>query len=96
MYPQLKETKQVKIKEKLEKQPELVAFIILKDSVCSRCHREMWKGSFLFMEADQPLCMKCAGFDHLLFLPSGDAQVTRKVRKKCALKAEPDVRHSKG
>lgn len=33
------------------------------------------------MEADQPLCMKCAGFDNLLFLPSGDAQLTRRVRK---------------
>jgi hypothetical protein len=65
--PQLKEKKLEKLKEKLEKPPELVAFIILKESVCSRCHKELDKGSFLFMEADQPLCMKCAGFDHLLF-----------------------------
>jgi len=33
------------------------------------------------MEEDQPLWLKCAGFDHLLFLLSGDAQVTSRVRK---------------
>lgn len=79
--PLLGERKQGKLKEKLEKPPELVAFIIIKDRQCSLCQKDLGKGSFLFMEADQPLCMKCAGFDHLVFLPSGDAQLTRKAKK---------------
>ncbi len=79
--PLLGEKKQEKLKGKLEKPPELVAFIILTDRQCSKCQKNLGKGSFLFMEADQPLCIKCAGFDHLVFLPSGNSQLTRKVKK---------------
>ena len=79
--PLLGEKKQEKLKEKLEKLPDLVAFIIIKDRKCSQCQKDLGKGSFLFMETDQPLCMECAGFGHLVFLPSGDAGLTRKAKK---------------
>lgn len=80
VYPLLAERKQEKLKEKLEKPPELVAFIVITDRQCSRCQKDLGKGSFFFMEADQPLCMKCAGFDHLVLLPSGDAQ-SQKIQR---------------
>lgn len=35
----------------------------------------------LLMEADQPLCMKCAGFRDFVFLPAGDPLLTRRARK---------------
>jgi hypothetical protein len=39
------------------------------------------------MEADRPLCLKCADLDHLLYLPSGDATLTRRARKYSKLSA---------
>lgn len=41
----------------------------------------MPKGGFIFMEADQPLCLSCAGFAELVFLLRGNAKLTRYARK---------------
>jgi hypothetical protein len=79
--PVLSEKKQQRLKEKLDKAPELVVFITISDSQCSQCKKELSKGNFLFMEVDQPLCLSCAGFDELVFLPRGDAKLTRYAKK---------------
>jgi hypothetical protein len=60
---------------------ELVVFSILRESRCKECNKELWKGNFLFMEADRPLCLSCADLDHLTYLPSGDAALTRRAKK---------------
>lgn len=39
------------------------------------------------MEDAGPLCMRCADLDHLVFLPSGDAALTRRARKRSRLSA---------
>jgi len=44
-------------------------------------------GSFLFMEDAGPLCMGCADLDHLIFLPAGDAALSRRARKASRLAA---------
>ena len=73
----------------LEKQKsgEIVVFSILKPSACSDCGTELHKSSFLRMENQKPLCMECADLDHLVFLPSGDAALTRRSRKYSSLSA---------
>ena len=60
---------------------DLVVFSIVRDSECSECLRELWKGSLLSMEKGAPLCMECADLDHLVWLPSGDAALTRRAKK---------------
>lgn len=60
---------------------DIVVFSILRDSTCAECGAELWKGSFLKMEKDRPLCLECADLDHLFFLPSGDTALTRRSRK---------------
>jgi len=60
---------------------DIIIFSILRDSKCSECGVELWKGSFLKMEKDRPLCLECADLDHLVFLPSGDTALTRRSRK---------------
>ena len=60
---------------------DLVVFSIVRDSTCSECKRELWKGSLLSMEKGAPLCMECADLDHLVWLPSGDAALTRRAKK---------------
>lgn len=39
------------------------------------------------MEAANPLCLSCAKLDHLIFLPRGDAAVTRRAREYSPLSA---------
>ena len=70
-----------------EKRSELVVFDILRDSKCSECGKELRKGDFLFLEDERALCLSCADLDHLVYLPSGDAALTRRARKHSALAA---------
>ncbi len=78
--PKLTENKQKRLKEKWEKSPEVITYMIVKESRCSQCKKEMSQGSLLTMEADQPLCLSCANLDHLEFLPSGDSLLTRRAK----------------
>ena len=39
------------------------------------------------MEADRPLCLSCADLDHLIYLPRGDAALTRRAKTYSALSA---------
>jgi hypothetical protein len=41
----------------------------------------------LVMERGEPLCLTCADLDHLVFLPRGDAALTRRARKASGLAA---------
>ncbi|MBI3307634.1 MAG: hypothetical protein HYZ84_07510 [Candidatus Omnitrophica bacterium] len=77
LSPELSEKKQARLQEKLNQTPELVVFWTRQDSECLKCKIELGSGSFLFMDQDQPFCMKCSGFDDLIYLPAGDAKVSR-------------------
>lgn len=73
---------------KLKKPADLVVFQTVSDSViCSECGSEIHKDDLLFMEKKQPFCLGCADLDHLEFLPSGDATLTRRARKHSRLNA---------
>ena len=48
---------------------ELVVFAILRDSKCTGCGKELRKGDLLLMEGENPLCLSCADFDHLVTFP---------------------------
>jgi hypothetical protein len=85
--PELSAKKREKLREKLSQPPELVVFNILRDSKCAECAADLPARSFLFMEADRPLCLDCADLNHLVYLPSGDATITRRARKYSALSA---------
>jgi hypothetical protein len=77
----LSEKKQQRLKDKLERSPELIVYLTVSDSQCAQCKKELFRGSFLFMEAAQPLCVHCTKLDHLVFLPSGNAKLTRQAKK---------------
>jgi len=79
--PLLSEKKQEKLKEKLEKPPELVAFFIKKPSQCFQCKEELGKGNIVYVEGEQGLCLACAGFADLEYLHRGDASLTRLAKK---------------
>lgn len=66
---------------------ELVVFWIIRDSVCGECGDELGKGRFLRLEAERPLCLRCADLDHLVFLARGDAALTRRASRYSTLRA---------
>jgi hypothetical protein len=66
---------------------EIVVFSVIRDSKCTECGAELWKGSLLRLEGEKALCVGCADLDRLEFLPSGDAAVTRRACKYSKLKA---------
>ncbi|TET47789.1 DUF2293 domain-containing protein [candidate division TA06 bacterium] len=66
---------------------DIIVFIVKRDSECSECSEELLSGSFLRVENDKPLCLSCADLDHLEYLPSGDACLTRRSTKYTKIRA---------
>jgi hypothetical protein len=84
----LSEKKAARLAGKLTKAPDLVVFEkVSEEGNCSECGVELSKGSYLLMEKGQPLCLTCADLDLLVFLPAGDAALSRRARKYSALSA---------
>jgi hypothetical protein len=72
----------------MSKPRDIVVFETVSQSViCTECKTELGKGDLLFMEKGQPLCLSCADLEHLEFLPSGDAALTRRARRYSRLSA---------
>ncbi len=85
--PELSERKRQKLEERLSRSPDRVVFQIVRDSACSECGVELERDSLLSMEAEQPLCLACAGLGDLEYLPAGDAALTRRAAKYSERKA---------
>lgn len=66
------------------KPADLVAISPLKDWTCAGC---TGTGDLLTMEDAGPLCLTCADLDHLIFLPAGDAALTRRAKQASRLSA---------
>ena len=66
------------------RQAELVVVMPLKDWSCASCGTT---GAFLTMDDAGPLCLTCADMDHLVFLPAGDAALTRRAKRASRLSA---------
>jgi hypothetical protein len=56
----------------------------VKEWMCSLCGGT---GDLLIMEEPGPVCMACADMDHLVFLASGDAALTRRAKARSRLSA---------
>ncbi len=72
----------------MEPTTELKVFITTTSPTCSECGEELGRGAWItLVENKGALCLSCADLDHLLFLPSGDAALTRRARKHSTLSA---------
>jgi hypothetical protein len=80
----LSEAKKERLAEKQGRAPDLVVISALKKWICTECART---GDLLFMEGDGPLYLVCADLDQLIFLPAGDAALTRRAKKASGLGA---------
>ncbi|MGC8627847.1 MAG: DUF2293 domain-containing protein [Acidimicrobiales bacterium] len=82
--PALSEAKRRQLAERQSRPADLVVVMPLKDWTCVECSGT---GDMLIMESPGPLCLACADMDHLVFLPSGDATLTRCAKKLSGLSA---------
>jgi len=70
------------------KQNELKVFISSRQSKCDDCKEELGSGAWIVLAGDKgALCLACADIDHLVFLPSGDAALTRRSKAHSTLSA---------
>ena len=80
--PDLPEKKRERLAEKASRPPELV--VISPNNRDWKCHRCGGATGFLIMEDAGPACMNCVGLGDLVFLPAGDAKLTRLAKAKSA------------
>lgn len=64
--------------------PNLVVVAPVKKWACTSCGDGE---GFVKVEAGNPLCLDCADLGHLIFLPAGDAALTRRAKKASGLSA---------
>jgi hypothetical protein len=85
--PELTETKRARLEARQRKAPDLAVISPFNDWTCTACEVPQQAGEFLFTEDDQALCLSCADFDHLVFLPSGNAALSRRAKLESTLSA---------
>jgi hypothetical protein len=61
----------------------LKVFISTREVTCDECHEELGRHAWITLvgEPSRAFCLSCADLDHLFFLPTGDAALTRRARK---------------
>lgn len=70
----------------MAKREDLTVFIATRESKCDDCGEELARKAWISLAGDRgALCLSCADLDHLVFLPSGDAALTRRSRKHSTL-----------
>lgn len=67
---------------------DLKVFISTRDSTCDECGEQLGRHAWITLVQDKgALCLACADLEHLVFLPTGDAALTRRARKHSTLSA---------
>jgi hypothetical protein len=67
---------------------EFKVFISHRESICDECREELGRGAWILLAGEgKALCLACADLDHLVFLPTGDAALTRRSKKNSRLSA---------
>ena len=65
---------------------DLKVFITTSAATCGECGEDLGRRAWITLVEDKgALCLACADLDHLVFLPAGDAALTRRSRKHSTL-----------
>ncbi len=74
--------------KKIPKQDDLKVFITSSKFTCGECKEDLGKRAWIVLtENKKALCLSCGDLEHLMFLPSGNAALTRRSRKHSGLSA---------
>jgi hypothetical protein len=72
----------------MKQKDDLKVFISTRDSTCDECGEDLGRRAWITLNREKgALCLACADLAHLVFLPSGDAALTRRSRKHSTLSA---------
>jgi hypothetical protein len=72
----------------MKKRLDLKVFITTREATCSECDQDLGRRAWITLTREKgALCLACADLDHLVFLPAGDAALTRRSRKYSTLVA---------
>ncbi|MGH6803054.1 MAG: DUF2293 domain-containing protein [Methyloceanibacter sp.] len=72
----------------MDEKEDLKVFISAAESACDECGEKLGSRAWITLAgARGALCLSCADLDHLVFLQSGDAALTRRARKHSTLSA---------
>jgi hypothetical protein len=82
--PELSERKRERLRQRESRPPDLVVISPIRDWACAECGGS---GDLLMMDEAGPLCLDCTDMNHLVFLPSGDAALTRRSKRASRLSA---------
>jgi len=67
---------------------DLRVFIAKREATCDECCDKLGPKAWITLNKEKgALCLACADLDHLLFLPPGNAALTRRAHKKSTLSA---------
>ncbi|MDQ2922061.1 MAG: DUF2293 domain-containing protein, partial [Acidobacteriota bacterium] len=88
MNSQTMNTSSDNIRPSTKKSEDIKVFISHRDSKCDECGEELGRKAWITLEEKKgALCLACADLDELVFLPTGDAALTRRARKHSVLSA---------
>ena len=83
-----RENREPIVKLHMNQNKELKVFISTRESTCDECGENLGPKAWITLTRDKgALCLACADLDHLIFLPPGDAALTRRARKHSTLAA---------
>jgi hypothetical protein len=75
-------------KPPMKESEDIKVFISQRDSKCDECGEELGRQAWITLEEGKgALCLACAELEQLVFLPTGDAALTRRARKHSVLSA---------
>ena len=71
-----------------ERSSGITVFIARRDVTCGECGEALGRPAWITLDRERgALCLACADLDHLVFLPAGDAALTRRAKKHSILSA---------
>lgn len=69
------------------KKQDIVVFWVRRETACTDCGDELPSGSLVHVAEGVARCLDCADLGHLVYLPRGDAALTRRASKHSRLRA---------
>lgn len=70
----------------MKEKSDIKVFISSQESVCGECGENLGHHAWITLDKEKgAVCLSCSDLDHLVFLPAGDAALTRRSKKNSTL-----------
>ena len=70
----------------MKEKTDIQVFISSRESICGECGENLGHHAWITLDREKgAVCLSCADLDHLVFLPAGDAALTRRSKKNSTL-----------